>query len=83
MFKHSNKKPHIGITTIGEKGQVVIPADIRDALGFKKGEKLLVFTKSNDMLGLTKVSNVEHFATYLANHLSTLQKIIKKNRHVK
>ena len=80
MFTKRNKKPRIGITTIGEKGQVVIPADIRDALQLKKGEKLLVFAKGEDMLGLTKVSNVEHFAAYLESHLNALQGIIKKHK---
>ena len=81
MFTKINKKPRLGITTVGEKGQVVIPADIRTALGLKKGEKLLVFAKGEDMLGLTKISNVEHFARYLESHLDTLQGIIKKHKN--
>ncbi len=31
-----------GSATIGERGQVVIPADAREALGFAPGDKLLV-----------------------------------------
>ncbi len=69
--------PHtFGITTLGEKGQVVIPANIRKSLDLKTGEKLLVFSKGTDMLGLSKLSSLQKFATYL----SSAQKIIKKNQ---
>jgi len=32
-----------GTTSMGERGQVVIPADAREELGMKPGEKLVVF----------------------------------------
>jgi AbrB family looped-hinge helix DNA binding protein len=32
-----------GAATVGERGQIVIPADARTALGIKPGDKLLVF----------------------------------------
>lgn len=32
-----------GAVTIGERGQVVIPAEARKRLGFQPGDKLLVF----------------------------------------
>ncbi len=83
MFAKKNSKRLIGITTLGEKGQVVIPADMRNALKLKKGEKLLVFAKGEDTLGLTKISNVKQFADYLASHLDTLQDIIKKTKYGK
>ena len=68
-------KNSIGITTLGEKGQVVIPAEIRAKLKLKKGEKLIVFAKDEGMIGLTKVSNLEKFAS----HLAAIQTIIKKS----
>lgn len=34
----------IGATTVGERGQVVIPAEARKALGINSGDKLLVFS---------------------------------------
>lgn len=33
----------IGATTVGERGQIVIPAEARKALGINSGDKLLVF----------------------------------------
>ena len=35
----------IGATTVGERGQIVIPADARKALGINSGDKLLVFSR--------------------------------------
>ena len=32
-----------GAVTVGERGQVVIPAEARKEFGFKSGDKLLVF----------------------------------------
>ena len=33
----------MGSSTVGERGQVVIPAEARERLGIKPGDKLLVF----------------------------------------
>ena len=41
--KHKNGEQFYGTTTLGEKGQVVIPAEARKVMGIKKGDKLLVF----------------------------------------
>lgn len=76
MNSKSNKHT-FGITTLGEKGQVVIPANIRKSLGLKTGEKLLVFSKGADMLGLSKLSNLQKFASYL----TSAKKIIKKSQN--
>lgn len=34
-----------GAVTIGERGQLVIPADLRKELGIKAGDKLMIFAK--------------------------------------
>ena len=33
----------LGAVTVGERGQIVIPAEARDAYGIQGGDKLLVF----------------------------------------
>ena len=73
------KREHFyGTTTLGEKGQAVIPAEAREVMGIKKGEKLLVFGMGNDMLVLSKLSNLEKFASHLADRLKTIRAIMKK-----
>jgi AbrB family looped-hinge helix DNA binding protein len=37
-----------GSTTIGERGQIVLPAKLRDDFNIKKGEKLLVIGNSDE-----------------------------------
>lgn len=76
----SMDKQFYGTTTIGEKGQVVIPAEARTATKLKKGEKLLVFGMGEDVLIFAKLSNLEQFASVLSTRLKMVQKIIKKNK---
>lgn len=76
--KKKNGEQFYGTATLGEKGQAVIPADARKAMGIKKGDKLLVFGMGCDMIALTKLSKVEQFASHLSSRLDTIREIIKK-----
>ncbi len=71
-------KRFYGITTLGEKGQIVIPSEARKAMNLKKGEKLLVLGMGSDMLGFSKLANVEHFISKLQHKLKDLKQIVKK-----
>jgi len=44
----------VGAVTIGERGQIVIPAEAREAYGLRAGEKVLVF-QTPDHIGLMVV----------------------------
>jgi len=41
IFKGKN----YGTATVGERGQIVIPAELRKALNIKSGDQLIVFAK--------------------------------------
>lgn len=69
-----------GTVTIGEKGQIVIPREAREAMALQKGDKLLVFGMGCDMLAFSKLSNVEQFASHLASRLDAIRKIIQKSK---
>lgn len=75
---HPHSKEFYGTTTVGSKGQVVIPADARKAMGLKVGDKLLVFGMGFDMIAFTKLSNIEKFASHLATRLESIRTILKK-----
>ena len=75
-----NKGIFYGTTTIGEKGQVVIPAEARKTIGAKKGEKLLVFGLSRDIVVMLKVSNLAKFAARLSKRLREINLIINKTK---
>lgn len=64
-----------GAVTVGEKGQVVIPAEIRKALKIKPGDKLIVIAKPS-MVGLIRA---EEFNRFLDSAVEALAKF-KKNK---
>ena len=47
-----------GTTSVGERGQIVIPAKARQFLELKKGEKLLAFSKGQFFIGFMKVADM-------------------------
>ncbi len=78
-MNHARDKKLYGLATIGEKGQIVVPAEARRALRLKKGDKLLVFGLG-DMIAFATPSNLEKMAGRLAERLSAIQGIIGKNQ---
>lgn len=78
MNKSSHKKI-LGITTVGEKGQIVIPAEARAALKIGKGEKLIIMGSHEHALVIMKASRFEAMASHLTEHLESVRKLIKKN----
>jgi len=60
MMHHFDEKL-MGITSMGERGQVVIPSEIRDEMGLKKGEKLFVFAKHKHFIGIVKFDEMSGF----------------------
>jgi len=49
----------MGITVLGERGQVVIPKDIRKALNLETGAKLIVMTHENEVLMMMPVQKMK------------------------
>ena len=76
MTKSNKKENHlVGVTTVGEKGQIVIPADIRTALKLGKGTKLMVIAHEGSLF-LMRPAALEH----MARHFGALQALIKKSK---
>lgn len=67
-----------GTTTMGEKGQVVVPAEVRKVMKLEKGEKLLVFGFDEDFLVFSKTEGLEKFASHLSEKLKDINKVINK-----
>lgn len=51
-----------GAVTVGERGQVVIPAKVRKAYGVKPGDRLIVFAKDHGPIAFIPA---EHFSRFL------------------
>ena len=65
------KKKIYGSATVGGRGQVVIPAQIRKFFKLKAGDKLIVFAK-HEMIGLIPA---EEFSTFLDQATEALAKL--------
>lgn len=64
-----------GAVTVGERGQIVIPAQARKLYHIKPGDKLVVFAKSGAPIGLVPA---EHFSQFLDKGIETLAKMKEK-----
>lgn len=80
MALHMKNEVFYGTTTLGERGQAVIPAEARKALKLRAGDKLLVFSMNDDMLVMTKLSQLQKFAGHLSKKLNSMEKIIKQTK---
>jgi AbrB family looped-hinge helix DNA binding protein len=67
-----------GSTTIGKKGQVVIPMETRKHMSWDEGDKLLVFGMENGMVVITKLDQVKDLASRLEAKMNEVKTYIKK-----
>ncbi len=70
------KMPEIknyGMATIGERGQIVIPKEIRDEMKIKPGDKFLVFSKANMVIGFVKPENFDKLINEFISQLQDLK----------
>lgn len=60
-------------TVLGERGQVVIPKEIRDTMGLKAGERLLVFYADHHAaVVLVRVEQVKRMVKNISKHLGEI-----------
>ena len=65
MSKHGKGNFFFGSVKVGERGQIVIPAEARKVFEINPGDKMLVFGHIKKGLGLIKGSRLKNFATKL------------------
>lgn len=64
-----------GAVTVGERGQVVIPADLRSIFKIKSGDKLIVFAKHGEMIGLIQANRLNDFLSHMSQVMAAVKKI--------
>ena len=62
-----------GAVTVGERGQVVIPAEIRKSFKIEPGDKLFVLVKS-DMISLIPAEEFNQFLSQVSEMLAKFKK---------
>jgi AbrB family looped-hinge helix DNA binding protein len=71
-----------GATTVGERGQVVIPSELRTAFRIKAGEKLIVIANDErKIIGLMRADDFNKFLKQVSKVVSRLEKkVTRKSR---
>ena len=72
MINHDKAKSAMDMVTLGERGQVVIPAPIRERMGLTAGDRLMAFTKHGEMICLIPASSMRHLVEVLNNQLAEI-----------
>ena len=54
-----DKDKFVGISKVGEKGQIVIPKEARDMFGIKSGDSIIVFCDKTKGIALVKSDVIE------------------------
>lgn len=75
MSMHGKKL--YGTATVGSKGQVVIPAEAREALAIQTGDKLYVFGSDN-FIGMLKEDQFRDMLDRLTEHADAVRDIKEK-----
>lgn len=74
---HKLKNCHFGTVKVGERGQVVIPQELRDELGIKAGDKLVALSKHGKGLLLVKSEEVGKMLVHMTEKMDNLKNTIK------
>lgn len=73
MVKFHGPKVY-GAVTVGERGQIVIPAQLRQSFGIKAGDKIFVFAKAGEFIGLIPTEQFNGFLSHMTKMLATIKK---------
>jgi AbrB family looped-hinge helix DNA binding protein len=70
-----------GVVTIGERGQIVIPADVRKSLKVKPGDKLIVlFNPERKLIRLIPEEDLSKLLKQASRFVSRLEKKVSKTK---
>lgn len=68
----------LGMVTVNEKGQIVIPSEARAAINIHSGDKLLVMVHpSHEGITLIKPEGLEQYATQMLQQLNVAKDAFK------
>ena len=62
----------MGSTVVGERGQVVIPKDIRDHVRLQAGDKLMVVVHKNGPIMLLSLEQMQSMMRQMSEHMSEM-----------
>ncbi len=72
MLKFQGPKVY-GTVTVGERGQVVIPAEVRKLYHIKSSDKLIVIAKPEGPIGLIPADRLNEFLSHMSEMLAKIK----------
>lgn len=79
MVKFHGPKVY-GAVTVGERGQVVIPAQVRKLYHIETGDRLIVVAKSEGPIGLIPADRLNGFLSHMTEMLAKIEKEKQNNK---
>jgi len=68
-----------GSTTVGERGQIVLPVKLRDDFTIKKGDKLLVIGNADEYrIVLVNPESMSKYLDLMSQQINNMKTTIKK-----
>jgi len=66
-----------GTATVGTKGQIVIPADVREVFGIEAGDRLYVMgSKEGGWVGLIQEEQMRTILAHMTNKIEVLKDML-------
>lgn len=83
MKKHTSSKgfhspEFLGTAVVGERGQVVIPKEVRDELDLSAGSRLIVFRHDKGAIVMIPIERMQDTLDHLKQQFTIIQKAIRK-----
>lgn len=81
MPREGGREPEFyGSATVGERGQIVIPAPARQKLNIRPGDRLLVFSSlhGRESLSVMRAEQVAEFVSRAMARLSRIEEIARE-----
>ncbi|MCX6746236.1 MAG: AbrB/MazE/SpoVT family DNA-binding domain-containing protein [Candidatus Parcubacteria bacterium] len=75
--KNVSSLKNYGSTTVGERGQVVIPKEIRKEMKIRAGDKFFVFSRLNKVIVFLKAENFDTIISEMTKTLENLKRVKK------
>lgn len=68
--------PHlVDMVTLGERGQIVIPAAIREHFKLEAGQKLAIFTKFGRVICLAPADSIQQWVDEMTKQLAEVERL--------
>ena len=81
MAKDTHKEHFFGTATVGERGQVVIPAKARKLFKLKPGDHLFVFGMGEEAVCLANATSLKKLASHFGKKLDVIYKVLNSAKH--